>query len=293
MARDHGRVDWRFRVDGSIPFEDLPHTFDPPEHFMSPPTTGRWPPTIRTSSLEYPEPFRAQRITDLIASETLHGERFTKIADTLSLHAQTLRRCSCGVTRRCAHSAGGGRLGQWNSPPATPQQRFQAWSGIWRPRSSATNRSQVLPYAGGFVHHALCGQHRDRRIESVVRQRNTPQKETCDQAVTQALEDGLICRRGWAAISVGGDGTRSTTPCFLIRVWTRSVSFARSSVDRSPTAATGAPWTWDPLRRHHPTIRRPCLVIGKLSTFRRQTTAGSSTPSARAAISSRPTTTIF
>jgi penicillin amidase len=78
---------------GWIPFEEMPHVFDPPSHFIVTanhrPVPADYPYFL---SLEYHHPFRAQRITDLIQEKRPHNtESFRDIqADTLSLHAQAL-----------------------------------------------------------------------------------------------------------------------------------------------------------------------------------------------------------
>ena len=76
---------------GWIPFDDLPHVFDPPEHVLV--TANN-----RSAPKEYPyllghewtEPYRAQRIVDLIArAPRLAADDMAAIqADTLSLHGQ-------------------------------------------------------------------------------------------------------------------------------------------------------------------------------------------------------------
>jgi penicillin amidase len=82
-----------FEWTGWIPFDRLPHSFDPPEHFIVTanhrPMPAGYPYHI---SLEYPEPYRAQRITDLLTAQPKHSvESFRRIqADTLSLHARAL-----------------------------------------------------------------------------------------------------------------------------------------------------------------------------------------------------------
>src|SRR4029077_18651583 len=76
---------------GSVPFEDLPHTFDPPEHFIV--TANNRPMPVdypHLIALEYPDPYRAQRITDLLAQKKHFSvSDFAEMqADTFSLHAQ-------------------------------------------------------------------------------------------------------------------------------------------------------------------------------------------------------------
>jgi penicillin amidase len=84
-----GDMEWT----GFIRFEELPHVYDPPSHFIVTanhrPVPADYP---RFLSLEYHQPFRAQRITDLIQqSPSLTPNEFRNIqADRLSLHAQSL-----------------------------------------------------------------------------------------------------------------------------------------------------------------------------------------------------------
>ena len=89
-----GTAEWT----GWIPFDALPHTYDPPEHFIVTanhrPVPASYPYLL---GLEWVEPYRAQRITDLIDRVRLQPDArfapddFARIqADTLSLHAKTL-----------------------------------------------------------------------------------------------------------------------------------------------------------------------------------------------------------
>src|SRR5205807_9339010 len=75
------------------PFDQLPHAFDPPEHFIV--TANHRPVPVDypySISVEWIEPFRGQRITDLIRrSKKLTADDFAAIqADTISLHAKAL-----------------------------------------------------------------------------------------------------------------------------------------------------------------------------------------------------------
>jgi len=95
-----GAAEWT----GWIPFDALPHTFDPPEHFIV--TANHRPAPASYPYLlgaEWPEPYRAQRITDLLVNDPRGvrlqpdpGRRFTPDdfariqANTVSLHAKTL-----------------------------------------------------------------------------------------------------------------------------------------------------------------------------------------------------------
>ena len=84
-----GEAEWT----GWVPFEELPHTYDPPEHFIvtanNRPAPSTYPHLI---GLEWTEPYRAQRITDLLRRKAkLTADDFAAIqADTFSLHADTL-----------------------------------------------------------------------------------------------------------------------------------------------------------------------------------------------------------
>jgi penicillin amidase len=83
-----GATEWT----GLVPFAELPHAFDPPTHAI---VTANHRPVLggrHLIGLEYPEPYRAQRITDLLADRRgLTPDDFRAVqADTLSLHAQAL-----------------------------------------------------------------------------------------------------------------------------------------------------------------------------------------------------------
>ena len=103
-----GRIPIRARGDGAmpsagwtgdsewigwVPFDDLPHAFDPPGHAIVTANQRPMPADYRYSlGVDWPEPYRAQRITDLLRANTrLTPDTFSAIqADRLSLHAQTV-----------------------------------------------------------------------------------------------------------------------------------------------------------------------------------------------------------
>ena len=59
-----GDAEWT----GWVPFEELPHTFDPPEHMIVTANHRPAPASYRyTLGLEWTEPYRAQRLTELLA----------------------------------------------------------------------------------------------------------------------------------------------------------------------------------------------------------------------------------
>ena len=78
---------------GWIPFDELPSLYDPAEHFI---VTANNNPAASdyayTLGVDWPEPYRATRIRDLLGGRThLTSEDFARIqADTVSLHAKAL-----------------------------------------------------------------------------------------------------------------------------------------------------------------------------------------------------------
>jgi penicillin amidase len=78
---------------GWIPYDRLPHLLDPPEHFIVTanhrPASADYPYHL---GLEWPEPYRARRVRDLLRERTAFGpDDFARMqADTYSLHARAL-----------------------------------------------------------------------------------------------------------------------------------------------------------------------------------------------------------
>ena len=84
-----GEMEW----NGWIPFDELPHAYDPPSHFIVTANNRPVPPDYKYAlGFEYHEPYRAQRITDLLRARTgMTPDTFAAMqSDTFSLHAQTL-----------------------------------------------------------------------------------------------------------------------------------------------------------------------------------------------------------
>ena len=114
---------------GWIPFDELPHLYDPPEHFIV--TANNRPagdrlPASRSESTGRSH-IRATRITELLRGRTkLTPDDFARIqADTVSLHARTLLPL---LLRACAPDAGrhaGGRhpaeMGRAMRAPTAPR----------------------------------------------------------------------------------------------------------------------------------------------------------------------------
>jgi len=236
---------------GFVPFEELPHVYDPPEHFIvtanNRPMPSDYPHLI---ALEYPEPYRAQRVTDLITQKKkLTSNDFRDIqADTLSLHAQGL------LPLLLRHTASNPRteqalslLGQWNfnaSGDSAAAAIFQSWFRHLAPALVGDELGPaVLPaYEGRFSYIT-------RFVTNVVTAGSspwcdnvtTPQNETCDQTVTKALEDGLDDLRA----KMGSDPARWRWDTIHHAVFPHqgldSVSFLRPLLSRS--VPNGGDWS--------------------------------------------------
>jgi penicillin amidase len=189
-----GGAEWT----GWIPFDELPHAYDPPEHFIVTANHRPAPPSYpHQLGLEWPEPYRAQRIIDLLRSNTrLTPDDFARIqADTVSLHAKTL----LPLLLAHAHPDAGPQLQavtllqQWNAD-ATADSGAAAIFGAWF--------NHLTPaFAGDDLGPLLSGRYAER-FSFVTRfvvhtvtandsawcdDRTTPARETCDDAVTDAL----------------------------------------------------------------------------------------------------------
>jgi penicillin G amidase len=84
-----GDAEWT----GWIPFEELPHLFDPPSHFIVTANNRPAPPEYpHILGFDWYEPYRAQRIVDLLSGRSkLTPDDFARIqADTFSMHAKSL-----------------------------------------------------------------------------------------------------------------------------------------------------------------------------------------------------------
>ena len=84
-----GAAEWT----GWIPFDELPHLFDPPDHFIVTANHRPAPPEYPyVLGLEWPEPYRAERIMEMIRQKPrFTPDDFARMqADTYSRHARTL-----------------------------------------------------------------------------------------------------------------------------------------------------------------------------------------------------------
>ena len=193
-----GEMEWT----GWVPFDELPHAYDPPGHFIVTANHRPMPPDYpHHIALEYPNPYRAQRITDRLREGTrLTVDDFRDIqADTLSLHAKALvplliqhARPESDAERRAIEMLRGWDFDADADSAAEPI--FQAWFlrlaaalagdelgpailDDYRGRFSYTTRfvTNTLTAGGG----AWC--------DDVT----TPGPESCEQAITRALREGV------------------------------------------------------------------------------------------------------
>jgi len=225
-----GRIPVRARGDGSqpaegssgeaewtgwIPFAQLPHVYDPPEHFIvtanQRPGPAAYPYLL---SVDWPEPYRAQRITDLLRRKTaLTSDDFAAMqADTVSLHARTL--VPLLVARAHPTTAADAQaltlVRQWNDDArgdSAATAIFEAWF------------LRLVPVMAGDDLGPLLTAAYEGRFSSVTRfivntlaandtawcdDRRTPARESCEDAVSTALHEGVaeLTRQ------LGGDMTR-------------------------------------------------------------------------------------
>ena len=194
-----GNEEWT----GWIPFADLPHLYDPPSHVII--TANHRPamPDYRYHlGLEWPEPYRAQRITELLqGASALTSDDFARIqADTISLHARTL----LPVLLAHAHpdnqraSQAADLLRKWNgnaSADSAAQAMFEEWfydlvptlvADDLGPRVTELYRGK-FSFATRFLIHTLSDPASAPWCDDV----KTPRVETCDETVTLALNRAI------------------------------------------------------------------------------------------------------
>jgi penicillin G amidase len=211
-----GDAEWT----GWIPFDDLPHLYDPPDHIIVTANHRPAPPSYPYHlGLEWPEPYRAQRIWDLLragaagkAGGAFAPDDFARIqADTFSLHAKTL----VPVLLAHAHPESAPdrkaleMLRAWNfdaSGASAAEAIFEAWFHQLAPTLVGDDLGRVMSdYKGRFTFITrfvlnTLSNDADGFCDNVT----TPRRETCDDAVTEALHTGVadLTRR------LGGDMTR-------------------------------------------------------------------------------------
>jgi penicillin amidase len=189
---------------GWVPFDQLPHTFDPPEHYVvsanEKPTPASYPQVIGG---EFSEPYRAQRIIDRLRQKPkLTSDDFASIqADSYSLHAKAL----VPVLLKHVHpkDARDGQaveiLRQWNFDArgdSAAAAIFQGWFyelpiGLVNDKLGSQMTTEYLAldrssYRSRFVFNTLAANDRVWCDNA-----RTPKQETCDDLVSQALHDAM------------------------------------------------------------------------------------------------------
>ncbi|HEV8347341.1 MAG TPA: penicillin acylase family protein [Vicinamibacterales bacterium] len=194
-----GESEWT----GWIPFDELPHLYDPPEHFIVTANNRPAPPSYPyTLGFEWYEPYRAQRVVDLLREETkFTPDDFARIqADTLSLHARALvpillahARPTTEIDRRAV-----GAVRQWNfdaTADSAATAIFQAWFLRLAPTLVADDLGPLVTetYQGrfSFVTRFLINTLTSNDA-SWCDDKTTAAAETCDDAVTKALDEGVV-----------------------------------------------------------------------------------------------------
>ena len=213
-----GQAEWT----GWVPFENLPHLFDPPEHVIVTANHRPEPPAYRYNlGVDWTEPYRARRIHDLLSAGMREsaGRRFTPNdfariqADTLSLHAQALVPLLLSHTRSIdpVDRPAVDRLRQWNfdaTGDSVAAALFQAWflrltpvlvGDTLEPAASELYQGK-FSFVSRFLVDTLSGPADNPWCDDV----KTAQLETCDDAVATALRQGVedLQRR------LGGDMSR-------------------------------------------------------------------------------------
>jgi penicillin G amidase len=206
-----GEAEWT----GWVPFDELPHLYDPPIHVIITANHRPAPADYRYHlGLEWPEPYRAQRIADLLqGAAKLTPDDFARIqADTISLHAKTL------LPLLLAHVHPGSKpdrqavelLRQWNGDAAAgsaAEAIFEEWFYVLVPILVGDDLGPLVKdYRGrfSFATRFLVQTLNDPKAAAWCDDVKTAHVETCDEAVTSALGRGVadLTRR------LGSDMTR-------------------------------------------------------------------------------------
>jgi penicillin amidase len=193
-----GEAEWT----GWIPFEKLPHLYDPPEHFIVTANHRPAPPSYPyILGFDWYEPYRAQRVVDLLQKKAKFSpDDFAGIqADTLSLHAKALlpvllahARPADDLDRRAVAA-----LQQWNfdaTADSAATAIFQAWFLQLAPILVADELGPLVTetYQGRFsVVTRFLIKTLTANDASWCDNKTTPAPESCDDAVTRALHEGV------------------------------------------------------------------------------------------------------
>src|SRR5439155_3458422 len=186
-----------------IPFDQLPHAFDPPEHFIVTANHRPAPATYPYSiSVEWIEPFRGQRITDLIRRpDKLTPDVFAAIqADTMSLQAKAL--LPLLLSRVHPQSESDDRAiairRRWNAGTrgdSSAAAVFEAWFHRLAPALAGDELGPALTdlYQGRFSYVTrFIRQTLTANDSSWCDDVRTPKRETCDETVSTALHEAVL-----------------------------------------------------------------------------------------------------
>lgn len=208
-----GKNEWT----GSIPFEELPHVYNPPEHFIATannrPVSDDYPYFL---GRDWAQPYRAQRITDLLQSkELLSIDDHAAIQnDVVSLYARELLPQLLALT---TPGQGGEDLAQalellrnWDhtmSGDSAAAAIFSAWqqrlpralSGDELGTDLINRYEGRVTFTAPFLHTTLADS-KSAWCDDVT----TPSAESCTNVITQALSEALADLR----VRLGADMTR-------------------------------------------------------------------------------------
>jgi penicillin amidase len=196
-----GQSEWT----GWVPFDELPHAYDPPEHLIVTANNRPAPPDYpHMLGVEWAEPYRAQRILERLRLQTkLTPDDFASIqADTLSLNARALLPVLLGhvVPHHAADAEAIRILRRWNYDArgdSAAAAIFQAWFLRLVPTLlnddlgplTIENYAGRFSYITRFILRVLdSGQTTSR---SWCDDQRTPRTETCDDAVSTALDEAV------------------------------------------------------------------------------------------------------
>jgi penicillin amidase len=193
-----GDAEWT----GWVPFEDLPHLFDPPEHVIVTANHRPEPPSYRYNlGLEWTEPFRAQRIVDRLGEKRqFTSDDFARIqADTVSLHAKVLLPILLARSNRTTSDDAAmiDVLRRWNfdaTRDSAAAAIFQAWFLQLTPvlvgdelGPAVTEAYQgKFSFVSRFLANTLASNDSPWCDDTT-----TPAHETCDEAVAVAFHRGV------------------------------------------------------------------------------------------------------
>jgi penicillin G amidase len=206
-----GDAEWT----GRVPFDALPHTFDPPDHVIVTANNRPEPAAYQYMlGLEWAEPYRAQRIVDLLRgggeARALGPDDFAAIQrDTLSLHARAMLPLLLSHAHpedaRDRHAVD--ILRTWNFDArgdSSAEAIFEAWFLQMAPALAGDELGPAVTdgYQGRFSFVTrFIANTLTVNDASWCDDRRTAKIETCDDAVTGALHDAVSD----LARTLGGD----------------------------------------------------------------------------------------